>query len=432
MTTALSTLVQRVSEGTGDWIEVAVTTNIANDTSVISTNLRAYDHGVDDYFNNWYVYITNLNNADVERKISDYATATGTCTVWGDSLTADSSAATIQLSRYKRTDKENAINDAIRDLAFGIWKHVESSSLITGNILPPFIWSSSTALDLYTENTGGIVQTTTGGLFRHGPDSAKVTASGADDYLYISSNDFPRLLNAMDETIHFKCWVYPEVADDAFLTIYTVQPDGTAQTLNSTTSCPASKWSLLELEDQTLNDDLHEVQFRMRVHTDTKYAYFDPPRVIQPAVREYILPNDFQNGKVAQVYIQTSGYSDDICDDLHPVRYERIYDYSIINDGTYRYLRLESAYTNNRRIRLIGTTPLSSLSSATDTIPFDEGDETRLIVNYASSLLYERAAGTVSSEDRLKFKEEREDWRQNYRRIQGRMRMTPPSGTLRV
>ena len=45
----------------------------------------------------------------------------------------------------------------------------------------------------------------------------------------------------MVETIDFKAWAYPEADDDAFLTIYTTEPDGTAQTLNSTTSVYAGK-----------------------------------------------------------------------------------------------------------------------------------------------------------------------------------------------
>src|SRR3990167_11322313 len=105
MTTALSTLMQRLSEPIGDWLRVAVTTNIAANTSIISTNLRPFDGGQDDYFNDWWVYIEDKNNTTVERQISDYATSSGTITVRGANLSADTEAATIQVHRHRRTDK---------------------------------------------------------------------------------------------------------------------------------------------------------------------------------------------------------------------------------------------------------------------------------------------------------------------------------------
>src|SRR3990167_5524573 len=115
MATALSLVEQRLSEQIGDWIEIDTTTNITTNNSIISTALTSYDGGRDDYFIDHYCYITEGNNAGVQRQISDYATTTGTLTVRGAALAAESGAVTIRLHRYNRDLYVNAVNDAVRE-----------------------------------------------------------------------------------------------------------------------------------------------------------------------------------------------------------------------------------------------------------------------------------------------------------------------------
>ncbi len=311
MTTTLATLEQRLSELIGDWIECLVTTAINADNLVVSTNLNEYDGGINDYFNGWYCYITDKANAGVERQISDYATATGTITVRGAVLADDAAnLATIRVYRHSRTNKVKAINRAIEELYPSLHKRRDDLTLVTGNNLPNGHfedWASSSYPDLYAVTNATAAETNTAGLFRGATASSKVSATAADGYMYITSNTFPRLLDLMGHTVSFYAWAYPEVADDAFLTIYTLQADGTAQTLNSVTTCPAGAWTRLLLGQQTLNDELVKVEFRFRVHTNAKYAYFDDAIVIGHWIYEYLLPADFQIGNIDQVYIQTSG-----------------------------------------------------------------------------------------------------------------------------
>lgn len=335
---------------------------------------------------------------------------------------------------FKRYD--NAINNAIREIYPSLHRPLEDISLITNNILPPFNWTSTTALSFYTTaNLTSITKTTDPQYFHNGPTSAKALASAADGYLYISSHDYPPLLDLMDKTINYKCWAQPQTALDAFLTIYTIQPDGTAQTLNSTTASYADKLDLIELEDQELNDDLFEIQFRMRVHTNAEYIYFDPPRATDLTVREYLLPTDFQNGRIAQVYIQTSGYSDDICDDLLPTSWERCWHWDVIDkaiNGTlYKFLRLKESFTSERRIRLVGTTPLESLSATTDTISLD-GEKVNLLIAYVAHLLYEMEMGVPSATDVSRLEKASAYWWGKYRSLLPRLSMTAPSGTMKI
>jgi hypothetical protein len=322
----------------------------------------------------------------------------------------------------------DAINNAAREQYPALFKPLVDETLITGNILPPLIWSSTSALNFYSSSNATLAKTTTGGLYRNGLSSAKATASAADGYLYLSSDNYPRLLDQMGYDVTFKCWVYPSTADDAFLTIYTVKADGTAQTLNSTTTCPASKFTLLELEDQTINDDIVDIEFRMRVHTSGQNAYFDPPRAIGRAVYDYILPTDFQDGVVSQVGLQTTSYSDDACDDLHP-HYAEEFGWKIINDGSYKYLRLPYAPTASRRIKLIGYCPLeSNLSSGTDTMTIEDKFTPKLLT-YAAYLLYGMVEGTPSSDDVSRYERASLKWLQKSELLKNK-RMTRPPGAI--
>lgn len=427
-TTTFSTLLQKLSEAVGDFIEVDTTTNITTNTSVISTSLKEYDGGSDDAFIGWRIYITEGNNIAVDRPITDYATATGTLTVLGANLAAESGAVTFRLYRYRHTKKTLAIQNAVLEIFPELHIPVDNRDLVTGNILPPFNWSTTALLDFYTEPAGTLLKNTTGDYIWRGSSNAKLTASGADDYLYIDSDDYPRLLDCMDKDIDYKCWAYPEVADDAFLTIYTVKKDGTAQTLNSTTTTYAGKKCLIKLESQDINDDLGQIQFRMRVHTTAKYSYFDMPRVTGVDVYEYLLPTDIQDGKLEKVYIQTSGYADDACDDLHPETWDEVYGWNILTDGQYKYLRLPSLYSSERQIRLIGYKPLEALSAMTDTLSIDN-EQINLLTAYAAYLLFEMEIEGASSEDKNRLRESSAFWYDKWQRLQ-HLRMPKSTRTM--
>ena len=329
----------------------------------------------------------------------------------------------------------NAINNASRELYPILFKRLLNETLITGNALPNAHfedWSQTTYPDHYGLSNATAVESTTVGTFRGGTKSMKVTASAADGYVYITSNDWPGLLDLMGNTISFKCWAYPEVADDAFLTIYTIKADGTTQTLNSTTTCPAGKHTLLELEDQSINDDIVEIQFRFRVHTNAKYAYFDNARVNGKSLYEYLLPLDFQNGTVSQVHLQSQGYSDDICDDLDlgANAYSELFGWKIIDDGTYKYLRTASKLTANRKLKLIGYCPLEDdLDADADTLSL-EGGRLNLLLSYAAYLLYEMQRGVVSSDGIDRYDRECARWLGKVQMLKGRLRMRRPAGSI--
>ena len=441
-TTTCLVLRKRVAQACNDFLEVAVTTAINNDNDVVSTNLNAYDLGMDGYFDGWWCYITDKANIGVFRMVSSatsYDTDLGVITVLGAALADDSTnEATIRLSRYDPALYLNAINDSIRDTYPNILRYKDDLSLITGNILPPFNWvTAGTETTEYDATNGSIEKTTTGGLYRNGPTSAKVTASAANGYLSIHSDNHTWLLDLQNKTVTVKVWALPEVANDAAIVIYTKQADGTTQTMTSTTSNPAGEFTLLKLEDQALNNDLVEVEVRLKVATNTKYVYFDPPRLIGRDLYEYLLPSDLQDGTVRDVLIQTSGYSDDICDDIHPRSWEAVYGWELINDGTDTFLRLPYLYSNSRRIRLIGDAPLEVISGAANvidakTISLSEEQPLSLLIKYAEYKLFEAVAGAPASVDVSRYERAAQKALGEYYRLLPSARMMRTGSRLNV
>ncbi len=439
MTTTAAILEQRLSEQIGDWLEFDTTTGHITGVTITSTELTAYDSGQNDYFNDWWLYITEGDNAAIQRQVSDYATSGGVLTVRGANLTTANAAITCRLHRYNRDLYIRAFNDTNRELSSYLFKRLDVAELVAGNILPNSHfrdWAATTAPDKYAMIDSNItaVAETGAGNCRGGGKSMKATtgASGAGKYVYITSNSYPRLLDLMGKTVSFYCWAKPDTANDATIEIYTLQASGvsTAQTLTSTTLCPINYFTLLKLENQALNDDLVEIQFRFKVATLSKNVYFDHARVIGGDVSEYLLPTDFKNGSISQVDIQSSGYSDETCDDLLPEDWSPVYAWDIIDDGTDKFLRLNEYWTTPNLIRLRGKTPLSAVSAFTSTIEID-GDLINRYIAYAKYKLYQMIEGPVAVRDIGRYETESAKAYNEYLRL-GHLRMTSTPPRMKI
>ena len=327
----------------------------------------------------------------------------------------------------------DAINNAIREVYPNLHRPLDDVSLITGNILPNSHfedWATTTYPDHYNVSTVTALEETT--EIRGGASSAKVTRAGADGYMYISEVEWPRLLDLMDKTISFKCWVLASSASQAYIEINTEKADGTTtQIETSSAHSGAGEWELLEIEDFELNDDLTVIKFSFKVITADGDVCFDNARITGKTVYEYLLPQDLQDGHISQVYIQTSGYSDDICDDLHPSSWEKVYGWGTVNDGSYKYLRLPAGYSNGRRIRLVGHCPLETLSADTDTVSID-GEKPNLLIAYAAHLLFEMEMGIPSATDVSRYERLSAYWLNKYYRMLPQLKMATPSGTMKI
>jgi len=425
-TTALD-LNRLLSQGIGDWRQIQTSIKLTNtNTHIIASGLNEYDGGADGYLEDWWAYVTDKNNAGVERRIRNYYTSNYTANVFGSAWTTDADQANIRLGRHSYGDKQVAINAAVEEIYPSIFKPIELTELVTESSLPNGHfrdWASNAAVPLkYSLNGVTAANTSTGGLFRGGSCSAKLTATATNGHMSVSSNVYPPLLDLQGATVSFKAWVYPEDANDGSVGLYTRKADGTEQEIYSTTSNPAGAYSLLSLEDQALNDGLVEVQIRFKVKTDTKYAFFDNARVTGYDQRRYLLPKDFDDGVVSRVFLQGEGSSEDWCDDIQPRDWDEVTGWHIDDDGTDKYLVLPAYYSSNRLIRLVGRRPLEKVSASTDVVSVD-GKELDMLVAMAKYKLFQGQGGDASSEDQSRYDRLASDAYSEYMRLKMRQGM---------
>lgn len=411
-----------------DYHHSTVTTALAATNNLVDTELANVKGGTTDNFcTNWWVLVTSENNDGEIRRVTTYTASSKTIVTLGNAWTAETAGekATYELHKYYPTDKTNAINTAVRKVFPAIYRPITDLSLVSGNILPNSHfedWDVTTVPNFYRLNGATAVATTTPPYFRGETTSAKITTSSNNAGILISAqsgsyspttaSDYPRLIDLKNTTISFYSWVYPEVEDDVKIEIYTAKADGTEQTLSSTTSAPAAKWTLLKLENQAINDAIQHIQIRFYVKTSGNYAYFDSARLVGRGINDYMLPKSLQNGQVTWVRRQVTGSdTEKPCDDIgFDVGYKDIFGWNIVTEdvfGTnYKFLRTPNQESNSYRFELTGYAPLKDdLSSDTDTVVLSD-PHAELVVAYAMRELYKMERGTVSSETSDKYDRE--------------------------
>ena len=415
-TTTLLELDTALMKSVGPFRRHPVTTAINADNLIVSTHLQNYRSSAD-YFNNWWLFLEDQANADISRQISD-DDGTSTLTVRGVALSDDSAnLANFRISPYSWEQRTDAIIEAIDEIYPSLHRNLDLSLLVTGNLLPNGHFeeqATSGTPDRYTFNNASGTKTTAAANIRGGSTSIKVTASGANGYITIRSIEYPRLLDLSGQTVTVKVWANPQDADDVDLTLTASQADGTSQTFTSTTTAPAGKWTLLVLENQSLNDDLVQLDVQFRVHTSGKFAYFDDARLFGKNAAEYLLPTEFDSGSVAEVWIQQGGgfaiTDTDASDMLQPRNWQKINGWQIIQKEDVaaglidNFLRLPALFTERRRIRLIGTAPFETLVSTTSsgTITLD-GRRVNLLVALAKYKLFTTVPDLPAADDTSRF-----------------------------
>ena len=112
-TTTLDTMLPQYGRTIGAYIgSFTTTTNIGSGTSVISTGLTDTGFTNNDSLNDSFIRITSGNNDDVIRRISDYTGSSGTITVTGTNLSAESGSVTFEVYRYDPNQLVDSLNDA--------------------------------------------------------------------------------------------------------------------------------------------------------------------------------------------------------------------------------------------------------------------------------------------------------------------------------
>jgi len=442
MTTTAAILDERLCKAIGDWLEFDVTTAFAATTTLVSTTLNQYDDGRPDRFNGYYVYVTENANIGASRKIYDYSSGSTFCSVRGAFVAeaATTVYATCRISRHGYPAHMRALNDAIRELPDSLFREIDDSTLVTGNHLPnghfEYVDTTDEPLLYEVSGSGATLATDATNYFGSGLRSAKLTRSGTDCYMYISDVEHQPLLDLMDKTVNFRSWAYASTTSQARLTIHTNDAAGSTQTENSDYHSGGGTWELLEIENFKINPDITDIEFRFNNVTTDSSVYYDNARVTGTNIHEYLLPETLQDGDIQQVYVQHGGYSDYPCDDLKARDWERIHDYDVTNNGTYSYLWLHHSYSTDRKIRLIGTSPLTELTTSgsasfSSTTEID-GSEVDLLVSYAAYCLYRNEEGAPSSEDNSRYTRNQRRYLDEFYRLLPSHRMVKPSGTMKL
>jgi len=425
-TQTLLTLMQKLGEATCDFLEFDTTTDITTDNYIISTTLGQYDESEDDHFGGadteWWVYITEGANSTIHRRTSDYSAASTRITVEGAALSAESAAVTCRLYKYNRDRMKNAIVQACEEIYPALYLPLEDITLVTGNILPDASfesWSSASSSNWWVASSVAIARTSSTTYVWSSPYSAKVTPSAANGYIYLDDVRHKRLLDLQDDTVDMYCMARAETANDATIELATEDSAGSTQTLTSTTTCAADNWTLLKLENQVLNDDLIAFSAKCKGATSTKYTYFDDCILIGRRIYDYLLPDNFRDGHLTNVYLQTKGNLDPPCYDIHPFSTSypgKEIPFHIISDGTDKYLHFDQTLPTKRKLRLIGYKPLEALSADSETITLDTY-RVPLLIAKARMIFWEREAVPISSQDKSRFEIEYAKAERDYRRL---------------
>jgi len=112
-TSSVDTMVPEYARRIGAYVGgFTTTTDVTTNTSIICTTLGDRGWDVDDILNDFYIRVTSGNNSSVIRRISDYTGSTGTITVSGSNLDAESGSVTFEIYRYDPQRLIDTLSDA--------------------------------------------------------------------------------------------------------------------------------------------------------------------------------------------------------------------------------------------------------------------------------------------------------------------------------
>jgi len=437
-TTTLSDIITRLSQKVGDYVSEAVTTALTTSTDVVCTSLANYFSHNNIYKPAW-IYVTDKANAGAYRRVSSYTSST--IVVLGANFSSDgANLATFEIHKYDRRNKIRAINLAARKSWPNMFRILRDTTLSSNNIAPnPSFedWASSSYPDYWTTlSNATAAESTTAGTVRgiSGSSSLKLTASAGNGYIELNSDVYPKLLDFMNHQGSVYVWCNPQTANDGSIIIYTKQADATTQTLTSTTTNPAGEFTLLELENQQLNNNVVEVRIRLNVATSGQYAYFDNFRLNGMSVSEYLLPLDFQNPLTAidsvSYGVGASQYypNDDM---LAKLIFNPLYGWSITDDSTSKYISLPFM-GDDTLIQIKGRAPLESdLSAATSTMTIED-PHLDLLIELAASELFNIESGLPSAGDRDFLKSKSYEYLASYEYMKKSLKMRKPQAQQRI
>lgn len=297
MATALSALIQALSEETRDYRSLLASSN-GTTTTIIDTSLANLPGGGDDDFcEDWYIKITEAGHNSVGqiRRISSYAQSSNTIT-WLETIpTLLSSAEAYELHRYDPADKALALNQAIEKVIDDFYLPIRDETLVVDQRLAEWDFENdsggSPRFTGWTEVGSPTVTKETSIIF-HGTGSAKVVASGADGQLTQTRNqDVHEITN---KQVTFRAWAFATAADKVRIRL---DWDG-SNFDNSIFHSGEDQWEQLTVTAQ-VPSTATQVKYICEV-VDGSTGYFDAAYAYDVPIHRYTLPTAFVYSHITQ------------------------------------------------------------------------------------------------------------------------------------
>tara|TARA_Y100001973_G_scaffold60840_1_gene89417 strand:- start:563 stop:1873 length:1311 start_codon:yes stop_codon:yes gene_type:complete len=116
-TSSLATMLPEYARRIGAYVgSFTTTTPVTTNTSVVCTTLGDRGWDVDDILNDFYLKVTSGENDGAIRRISDYTGSSGTITVSGSNLAAESGNVTFEIYRYDPQRLTDTLQDAGQEI----------------------------------------------------------------------------------------------------------------------------------------------------------------------------------------------------------------------------------------------------------------------------------------------------------------------------
>jgi len=416
MTTTLANSRKELSKQLGDYHDSASTSaGAAGGTTIVDTALMAKANDWVDTEMSAYDLITEAAHAclDEERIIAGLSNTAGTLTVLAHTAQIGSGVDYEIHRLFTASEKRRALVAAARLAYPAIYERVWDESLVSKNWLKDGsfeIWTTTTNLTYWTETTSTVTQISTGGLFKHGSYSARLTTlAGSLSQTVTDNTDLWKLAG---ESVTFTVQCKTNVANSIRISIY----DGTTYTYSSYNDQITGWTGDSEPLTVTATIQDHPSAVTFTIHHDVvATAYVDDARVISDCVespRLYIGNLGLAENRPVQVFVEPSDY-------YYGEPWDLIHSVDIDYEGG--YLLLPSNVIADRRLRIRGIGYLDFLASGvsstawTATINIDKPQLDILIAQAALYLYTEMAMPNFTSGIRKDYIEMMGYWKAELR-----------------
>jgi len=388
----------------------------AGGTTLVDTSLASLPGGGDtDFCLGWYVLITSLGASGESQRVSAYNSSTNTITVQAAFSIQIAGSTTFSLLRYDPEDYNNAINRSCELLYPWVSVPIRNETLWTHDRLTNTDYETNTtgpvAFTGWTDSGTPTLSAETTRVY-HGSQSMGIQSSDANSDRMTQT----LTINVEEITgkgITFKRMVYATVADRARIGLDFTTPAGDSEIAWSDYHTGADEWQHLDVTT-TVPDDATGVDAICEVIGGATTAYFDSGDdcglwLTSDPIRVYTVPTSILKGPYSVSISPGRRKNQDV--------FQPIYDWTLEEDATSRYIILEGYAPAGRIMKIQGTGALSTMSTDAATTEIEHGVRANLLVARAAQWLYEMLAEDSASLETDTYMASAQKWAQRVQQL---------------